>query len=502
MLVGLTGSLAIADSPSFINVQSIQGLLAQQHATWTAKESWLTRLSKKEITRMFGVQRGPVGRLDFRSVHARDAGSSLDWRNVNGTDWLGPVMNQGNCGSCVAFATIATLEARTSIAAGIPWLHPSFSPQELFACGGGSCDKGWKPEDAPNFLTNTGVVDEACMPYTSGSTGNDVKCNQKCAGADQRTTKITGSHMENNDGGSVDHVKALLKAGPLLTTLNVAPDFVTYSSGVYKRSTDFVYCGLFTPCGHAVSIVGYDDSKGAWLVRNSWGPEWGENGFGWVSYDDDSGVGVETWALNVQSPQGDLSIASPADRDYVSGTIPLAAETQSIGTQSVSFHILDDQGNAVSTVTCSTIMNSNGCAGSLDTTQLKEGRYQIFATNGSVQSQTREFYVINSVPTATLSFVAASGTDLTKPVKDRPQFNITAAYSPVPIQHLEFRAIDQTGKIASIRSNDFVLPQMLMGWRTMTVPSGQYTILFHGETTYLGKVYSVDSNAMTITVQN
>src|SRR5581483_8309882 len=112
---------------------------------------------------MLGSTRPPAGRLDFSGIHAKGA-SSLDWRNMNGVNWLGPVMNQGNCGSCVAFATVATLEGRTSIAAGFPTLRPTFSPQQLFACGGGACEQGWQPSSAADFLQNTGIVDEACLP--------------------------------------------------------------------------------------------------------------------------------------------------------------------------------------------------------------------------------------------------------------------------------------------------------------------------------------------------
>jgi C1A family cysteine protease len=493
----------LADNRAGLDIQQIQQDVVKNHATFQVKGNWVSNLPKSEITRMLGLQKGPEGRLDFRSAartNSRDT-SSIDWRNNNGINWLGPVMNQGNCGSCVAFSTVATLEARTSIASGMPWLHPSFSPQALFACGGASCDTGWQPDQAAAYLQSTGIPDEACLPYTSGSTGLDVSCSSACGDVSQRNQKIAGFSQPSSYGGSADAVKAALAKGPLETTLFVYADFVVYASGVYKHTTGEMLGG------HAVSIVGYDDTKQAWLIRNSWGPEWGENGFAWVSYDDQSGVGADTWAYDIQPSGSYISVQSPADKEYVSGTYQMVAKSSGLTRDDVQFHVTDGSSSRdVATVTCA--RTEGGCAATLDTTQLKEGRYEIYAQSASagLKSVVREFYVINSAPTATISFTGAPAdsedpaTDLTKPLNGRPLFAITVAATPVPLQHIEFRAIDSTGKIAAVKSNDYVLPSMVMGFRTMTVPNGQYQILFHGETKYNGKTYSFESAPVSVTI--
>lgn len=501
MLLGaFASSAAFADTQKVININEVQGWIAQKHANWRAKETWVSRLSKDELKRMFGLQRAPQGRLDYEGMRIAGAGdTAIDWRSVNGVNWLGPVMNQGNCGSCVAFATVATLEAQTSISSGLPWLHPSYSPQALFACGGGGCDTGWMPDEAASFLQSSGVPDEACMPYTSGSTGIDASCNSMCSDSAQRNTKIAGFTTPSGGWtGSVDQVKTALKNGPLVTTLSVYADFVTYGSGVYKHVVGDVVGG------HAVSLVGYDDTKRAWLIRNSWGAEWGENGFAWISWDDDSGVGSETWGFEMPQSQDFLAVTSPSDSEYVSGQYQLTSKVQGLKGQAIEFHVTDSSGRDVTRITCSARTDGT-CSAQMDSTQLKEGRYQIFAevaSNGGIRSQVREFYVINSEPKMSLSFTPVDGVDLSAPINGRPEFNVTAKSSPVPMQHVEFRAIDQSGKIVSIKGNDYVLEQMRMGWRTVTVPDGQYTILFHGQITYKGKVYAVDSNSFTITVKN
>ena len=500
LLVGGAGVSAFADSQKVVDIQSVQNAIAREHAEWHAQENWVSRLSHEELQRMLGLQRGPQGNLDYDSIRPLidTAPKMLDWRNYNGINWLGPVMNQGNCGSCVAFATVATLEARTSVSAGLPWLHPTFSPQYLFACGGGGCESGWMPDSAADFLERNGIPDEACMPYTSGSTGEDVSCTQKCSDSNSRVSKISGYSMPSSYGGNAEAVKAALKKGPLITTLFVYADFVTYAGGIYKHVTGS------SLGGHAVSLVGFDDTKRAWLIRNSWGKEWGENGFGWVSYDDRSGIGADTWAMDIQSDSEILTVTSPSDREYVSGQYQLSAKTQGIKAQDLQFHVAGSDGRELGKYPCAKRSVEGGCAVPIDTTQMHEGRYEIYVESASSgkHSQVREFYVINSKPKMSISFTGASGTNLNAPLKDRPEFIVKTTSSPVPIQHLEFRVLDSGGKIINIKSNDQVLDEMKAGWRTTAVPNGSYKILFHGETTYMGTVYPVDSNSYSVTVKN
>ncbi len=470
------------------------GLLAWAGFNAHAKESWVTQLPREEIQRMLGLQRPPQGRLDFEPAPSMTdvTRESVDWRSRNGSNWLGPVMNQGNCGSCVAFATIATLEAQTSISMGVSWLHPSYSTDALFSCGGGGCGEGWTPESAVDYLQNSGVPDEACLPNTSGSTGVDATCSAMCSDWTDRNFKILSYATPTSGGGSVSAVKAALKKGPLITTLSVYEDFLTYGSGVYKHRT-----GEFLG-GHAVSLVGFDDAKRAWLVRNSWGPHWGDNGFVWVSWDDESGVGAETWSLELGHPDNFITVTFPADLDYVSGAINLTARGQWAPGGGIRFHVIGPEGHEIGSY-------AGESSYWLDTLQLPDGHYEIYAENlssPSVKSQVREFYVINQEPRMSLSFTPVKKISPNVPINGRPEFNITTSSSPVPIQHLEFRVFDQQGKVVSVVSNNRVLPAMRMGWRTPTVPNGRYRLVVHGETNYAGRLYEVESNSINVTVKN
>jgi len=469
--------------------------------TFKQKPNWVSQLPRSEIVRMLGAP-APTGSLDYSGVSLNsNLPSSIDWRNKDGINYLGKVMNQGNCGSCVAFASVATLEGQYTIANGIPGLNPTFSPQMLFACGGGSCESGWQPNSAASYLKNTGVADEACMPYTSGSTKNDANCSDRCSDSAARTFKIADYSKPSGGifGGSssVESVKAALLKGPLMTTLTVYADFVTYSSGVYLHKKGSALGG------HAVSLVGYDDAKQAWLVRNSWGEEFGENGYVWVAYADKSGIGSSTWGFQIPAKNGVISVTSPTDRQFVSGKQEFSIE----GDTSAEFFISGGNNSKNVSIDCAggkQVRDVKLCTTSIDTATLTEGRYEIYAQSktSKVKSQVREFFILNSIPKMEISFTPAPGVDLSKPIKDRPEFLVKTKTSSVPLQYVEFRVFDSSGKLVSRKGNEYVLENMQMGWRSTTVPNGNYSILFHGEITFNGKVYGVDSPSLNITVKN
>ena len=432
--------------------------------------------------RMLGLRRLPKGRLDFAPAPDLRSYSqeTVDWRPYS------TVMNQGNCGSCVAFATIATLQIQMSIAAGVSWLNPHYSTDALFACGGGSCDGGWMPEEAVSYLQSSGVPDEACLPNTSASSSFDAQCSDMCSDSSSRIYKILSYTTPTSGGGDVETVKAALRKGPLVTTLSVYDDFLLYEKGVYQHKTGNILGG------HAVSLVGFDDTKRAWLVQNSWGPDWGEGGYIWISWDDDSGIGGETWGLELEHPANFISVTYPNDLDYVSGQIKLTSQGN------VKFHLRDSKGQEIGVYTADSIY-------AFDTTKLREGRFEIYAESLSapgVKSQVREFYILNSEPQMSLSFSPVKKIKPNGSVNGRIEFDIKAIFSPVPIQHLQLRILDPQGKVVKTLSNDRVLSAMRMGWRTPTVPNGHYNLVLHGETNYNGKVYSVDSSALGVTVKN
>jgi C1A family cysteine protease len=237
-------------------------------------------LSREEFSRLLGV---PLEVMEWEQSQARLEAAELpgsysyppswDWRNVGGQDYTTPIRNQGNCGSCVAFGANGAIESRLEVNQQNPALNADLSEAHLFYCGcGNCCDTGWDPRWAMDFAHDTGVADEACFPYQPF----DQPC-APCQDWESRVTKVCGWYGAT----STAHMKqALVDSGPFEATFRVYEDFGDYTGGVYRHEWG-EYLG-----GHAVTIVGYDDTEGYWVVKNSWGTGWGESGWFRIAYGE------------------------------------------------------------------------------------------------------------------------------------------------------------------------------------------------------------------------
>ncbi|MEA3281686.1 MAG: C1 family peptidase [Euryarchaeota archaeon] len=179
------------------------------------------------------------------------------------------VKSQGMCGSCWAFGAIAAVESKFLIDTG---MNLDLSEQHLVSdcCSAGSCDGGW-PDHALDYMRDTGVSDEACYPYAAKDSG----CNP-CTGWVKH--QITGyDYVESTTG---DFKWALKEYGPLSVVVHAPNDWYYYREGVYSPVTDVGWAN------HAVLLVGWDDSDGCWIIKNSWGTGWGEQGYARVKYGD------------------------------------------------------------------------------------------------------------------------------------------------------------------------------------------------------------------------
>lgn len=487
VVILLFSQFALAES--LINVTSLNETLKKKNATWFAKENSLTRLSKAELQRMMGVKEEVFTDAEFEAPDSLsiDASlpSSLDWRNKNGRNWIPPIRNQANCGSCVAFASIAVMEAQLNISSTIPGMNIRLSPQHLFACGGGSCDNGWYPYGAIEQLQTVGVADEACMPYVSGATAKDVGCDGACADAAKRVYKVTDFGTPTRFFKNVTAVKKALQHGPVMTTLRIYTDFIGYAGGVYKQTTgDMVG-------GHAVAIVGYDDSKQAWIIRNSWGTEWGYDGYGYVGYDNGgAGLGKQTWWMDVDLGNGAAVVTYPRDYSYITGNVPFAASTTNSKAESVRFSVFDKSGKSVWTGEC----KGRTCTTPFDSSAFADGRYEVQSvalnTHGEklVSSAKQFFHIVNQKPTISLSFTGADGVDFSKPLVERPELLVHPVSSGVPLSSVEFHIKTPAGKHIT-RFSETVLDNMKIGFRTTIFPNGIYEIWLVGR---------VKSNAMDV----
>jgi hypothetical protein len=214
----------------------------------------------------------------------------MDWR-TRGV--IGPVLDQGNCGSCVSFATTGLAAAQAEIELGIRGLTLSAADQHFCSSHGAHCS-GWNNADGLGQIQSRGVVEESDFPYLHGfdSPPQDdphdpehlwlAYCRPELNRAFRRW-RISDYHgwRANTLNLGFDARKFYLaNYGPMVLGFTVYQDFDHYAGGVYTHTSGTVRGG------HAVLVIGYSDTNNAWICRNSWG-----TGFGGAAQADGTGAG-------------------------------------------------------------------------------------------------------------------------------------------------------------------------------------------------------------------
>ncbi|XP_048350174.1 dipeptidyl peptidase 1-like [Sphaerodactylus townsendi] len=205
--------------------------------------------------------------------------TSWDWRNVNGVNYVSPVRNQESCGSCYAFASMGMMEARIRVLSNNTQT-PILSPQQIVSCTeyAQGCNGGF-PYLIGKYAQDFGLAEEACLPYT----GTDSPCSLKknCYHYYSSDYHYVGGFY----GGCNEALMKLelVKNGPLVVSFEVLPDFTAYKGGIYHHTGLMDPFNPFELTNHAVLLVGYgsDPRTGEpfWIVKNSWGEAWGEDGY-------------------------------------------------------------------------------------------------------------------------------------------------------------------------------------------------------------------------------
>ncbi len=277
-----------------------------------------------------------------------------DWRKAYGWDWTTTAKDQdkdsnGNlvfnngfcCASCSAFAVTGAMESNLMIVKyrrmmkGIPYhdamvMDPDpkivpnpkpidLSESDLFYCGWAShhdpcsaqhvhcgCRCGWNIEYALNYVEKVGMCDESYSPWTPWPS-------QPCAIQNNQAPRF--KFDKQREIQDPDEAKGwLIEKGPIVTTFEPTVNLWDYSStnlgtknrgGVFNKEDYKMELGDCKSLGtHAVVIVGYRephyhvDSEGNhklfdgyWIIKNSWGKEWGYDGFGLIAYDNEFQLG-------------------------------------------------------------------------------------------------------------------------------------------------------------------------------------------------------------------
>jgi len=237
-------------------------------------------LTKEEFKRsILTVRTRKSGKVTSLQTVDAELPSTWDWTKRGGVT---PVPNQGQCGSCWAFAALGAVETCHFIQTGN---LVALSAQQLMDCssnnGNNGCDGGLMDQSYQYIMQNKGIDSEACYPYVA----EQNNCNYKPSCCASTVTSFVDLPAGN---------ETELQIATYKTSIAVAIDashssFQFYSAGVYYEPD----CSA-TQLDHSPLVVGWGVVNGMeyWNVRNSWGTDWGNKGYVMMSRNRDNNCGI------------------------------------------------------------------------------------------------------------------------------------------------------------------------------------------------------------------
>jgi len=221
---------------------------------------------------------------------SEDLPESKDWRDEG---VITAVKNQGQCGSCWAFGTTEQIESYTALATQelvelSAQQVTSCTPNPLTCGGTGGC-MGSTPPLGYNYVQLFGQTSEQDYPYQSGHTSNTEDCLYDLSSLTP-VASITGyNNLPANDQQAI--INHIATVGPLAISV-AANTFKDYHGGVFDGCSYDENIQL----NHSVQLVGYGSEGGMdyWIVRNSWGSSWGEDGYIRMLREAEPQCGIDT----------------------------------------------------------------------------------------------------------------------------------------------------------------------------------------------------------------
>jgi len=195
-------------------------------------------------------------------------------------DCVSPVTDSGNCTASYAIAAADSLSHRFCVADTEAYGNVKLSSQQILSCDkksqgcvGGGIDFVW------SYIQRRGLYPDKCLPY-AGQKG--ATCKTDCKESDKR--KSLGHCVLQ---GTKSIKREILNNGALVAPMVLNDDFLVYSGGVYTPTdqAQMMYGATGKGVLHAVKVLGWGKSEGTayWLIENSWGTGWGEEGYARVA---------------------------------------------------------------------------------------------------------------------------------------------------------------------------------------------------------------------------
>ncbi len=262
--------------------QAQQSMVNPAFEAWQQRQAAPADMPAETQERVLGYIPSPIDWSHLKDEPAGDAmydmeslPAAFDLRDYG---LVSPVKNQLNCGTCWAFATMASVESGLLKDEGQLW---DFSENNLKNCHGFDrhpCNQGGNSDMSTAYLTRgDGPVNEADDPYST--------TNNTCLSSAPTAQKYVTTKIRLSSGTEVKN--AIMNHGAVASNMY-------YSDSYFDWGTSTYYYPSSSPGqNHGITIIGWDDYKsvpgapvsGAWLIKNSWGTGWGSNnGYFWISY--------------------------------------------------------------------------------------------------------------------------------------------------------------------------------------------------------------------------
>ena len=282
-------------------IDEINRNIQKKGLTWKAGETSISKMTYGEKKRYFGgkipnlqgfeyyvggifvvsgtnTKQSSSGNTGTNQSAASDSPAytaDFSWANRHGQNWMTSVKNQGGCGSCWAFAAAGATELLVNLYYN-RHLNLDLSEQNLISGTNGSCADGGFVDEALNYIKNTGVVNESCFPYK----GEDVPLTGMCSEPNERI-KIGG--YSGMIARSVNDLKQAVVKGPVALVIESWSHAVALAGFKIIKKDDIV--DMRNSSKDSWRYISPDDSligQTAWLIKNSWGTNWGENGYAYI----------------------------------------------------------------------------------------------------------------------------------------------------------------------------------------------------------------------------
>lgn len=320
-------SKAVDNSVIQKRIDDINRMIEREGYHWKAGITSMSHLSEDELKDRLGYIPIPPEvkkNIPLYKLSPTSADDPIfDWREMSGTT---AARDQGDCGSCWAFATVAQLEAHIRIYGG---RIEDLSEQQVMDCNSYNygCPGGTLPA-AYELFESYGIVAEDSIEYL-GSDGHPCTQSQY-----PTLARISGFTQLVN---TTLHIKNALQNGPVATGMTLPPFFNDYDGGCIDIDSNNLP-------NHAVLIVGWDDTacggEGAWICKNSWGTEWGIDGFFYIKYGY-CRIGEDESYQIVYAPAVTLTSPSEFSKKYAGDICKISWTTDDVNSDLIDIFLRD-----------------------------------------------------------------------------------------------------------------------------------------------------------------